>query len=1197
MKKLIILLFTLYTGILCAQTQNSLLWKISGNGLEKDSYLFGTMHVSERIAFHLDDVFYESLINSEYVALESNPEKWLDHSFESGELSRNFNVTSSGYNFYNRPFELKAPKLREMSRFLAQEHRLLNGILYRTNPIKQDFQEETYLDMFIFQTGNKFGKIVTGLEDIQRSSDLVKKATKGRVRKESPDLWLQKLMKEKNLESLMSDSYRDRNISLLDSLNKGMYNDRYMENMLYIRNEDMAKGIDSLAQLGSTFSAVGAAHLGGEKGVIQKLIDRGYTVTPLFSEKTEKGKQIKKQIEEKEAEIEYKRRTSSDGFFAVNSTSKLYEIGANEFTVYISPNIQNGAYHTIARINRLNNFGGDINSLQKIDQILFENIPGTIISKKEIMKGGFKGLDIINKTKIGDNQRYQIFLTPLEVIIFKMGGKRDYVLTSGNQFFDSIEFLKTSNEHVLVSSKYKGFQISMPQSHTINNYDKQGNRFIQATDVEGNYYFLKEVVLNDTEYLEEDDFELKRIHDRFYKNRKLEFGEGAFSGSGKNRAYISKSKKSDNDQYVHLKTMIRGGFYYLIGKVETESSTPKVYFDSFQWTPLQYNPNDFEIRKDTSLLYSVNTIVKPKYGYVRKEKDRKEYESYSKKATFQTNTNEEIEVTLEKFHDWKYFVNIDSLWRYEMEEFNKLDLKSLDIETYKLLNSILNTEDFRIENKKAEKDKFGNESLSFYLRDSLSDRAIKVKKVYTQGKVYTLKTLIDKRFEESQFVKEFYKTFQPEIASKDPVNLFENKVHLFVDAMKKGDSIIFKSFTEINFEKEHEQLLIDLFQNQSIPKNQEPIKAYILRELGSIESEKVDQFLEEVYTESFNNPINQLTIFNTVAEKQDKASYQKLLKLLETDVPITNSQSDINSIFQTINDSLVLAKDLYPDLLKYTAIDSYKKPVYSLLAELLENDLIKPKVYRRYVDQMLTEARIEIKKQLSSTIENDKDYLSEIIADSDFSDGNDKSLLPVYVKLLTPYLDRKGVKPLLSKINLIDDVNVKTTYVAELAKAKERIPLKVVQDLVTENEGHYSLFKKLQKVNRLDVLPKAYRTKDSVYKSFILRGEKLSEKDSVTFLGKREFVYKKDIYEAHFFKVKQASKYEYGTAQLKLSYAVFKKEKRKIQTRSAYSDFNATIDETEPIENQLDLYVEKFLLRDRKRVNLSVGRNVGFGYY
>jgi hypothetical protein len=58
---------------------------------------------------------------------------------------------------------------------------------------------------------------------------------------------------------------------------------------------------------------------------------------------------------------------------------------------------------------------------------LYENIPGKIISKKSIEKNSYKGFDIVNRTRRGDLQRYNIFITPFEILIFKMSGNDDYV--------------------------------------------------------------------------------------------------------------------------------------------------------------------------------------------------------------------------------------------------------------------------------------------------------------------------------------------------------------------------------------------------------------------------------------------------------------------------------------------------------------------------------------------------------------------------------------------------------------------------------------------------------------------------------------------------------------------------------------------------------------------------------------------------
>src|SRR5687768_649373 len=66
----------------------SLFWEISGNGLKKPSYLFGTMHVSSKIAFNLSDSFYLAIKNSEVVALETNPETWQEdmNNFDMGSF-------------------------------------------------------------------------------------------------------------------------------------------------------------------------------------------------------------------------------------------------------------------------------------------------------------------------------------------------------------------------------------------------------------------------------------------------------------------------------------------------------------------------------------------------------------------------------------------------------------------------------------------------------------------------------------------------------------------------------------------------------------------------------------------------------------------------------------------------------------------------------------------------------------------------------------------------------------------------------------------------------------------------------------------------------------------------------------------------------------------------------------------------------
>src|SRR5687768_10381951 len=68
----------------------SLLWEITGNGLKKPSYLFGTMHVSSKLAFHLPDSFYHAIRSVDAVALELNPDVWQGEMVRLDQLQVNY---------------------------------------------------------------------------------------------------------------------------------------------------------------------------------------------------------------------------------------------------------------------------------------------------------------------------------------------------------------------------------------------------------------------------------------------------------------------------------------------------------------------------------------------------------------------------------------------------------------------------------------------------------------------------------------------------------------------------------------------------------------------------------------------------------------------------------------------------------------------------------------------------------------------------------------------------------------------------------------------------------------------------------------------------------------------------------------------------------------------------------------------------
>ena len=87
-----------------------LLWEITGNGIVEPSYLYGTMHVSNKLAFNVSDSFYLCLNNVKGIALESSPDTWMDEYRDMGAFSGNGG--NYGDDFYRKAFKIESPKLR-----------------------------------------------------------------------------------------------------------------------------------------------------------------------------------------------------------------------------------------------------------------------------------------------------------------------------------------------------------------------------------------------------------------------------------------------------------------------------------------------------------------------------------------------------------------------------------------------------------------------------------------------------------------------------------------------------------------------------------------------------------------------------------------------------------------------------------------------------------------------------------------------------------------------------------------------------------------------------------------------------------------------------------------------------------------------------------------------------------------------------
>ncbi|MEO5948726.1 MAG: TraB/GumN family protein, partial [Chitinophagaceae bacterium] len=441
MKRIISLLF-LSSAFFCTNAQltikdkkyPSLLWEITGKGLKQPSYLIGTMHVSSKLAFNLPDSFYVALRKAEVVALETNPETWQED-MNKYDLtgSKGYNSSSRSNAYTTMPDDyLTISTIKFFDYYNKIEQSLysnpstINSLLYRSYGNEtSDFEEDTYLDMYIFQCGKKWGKKVTGVEDYGVSMKLMAEAYKDAAKDKNKKDRSYSDMAEEYSADKIQEAYRSGNLDQLDSINKyNSVSDAFDEKFLYERNYIQANSIDSIINSGSVlFVGVGAAHLPGDRGVIEILRSKGYKLRPV--KMGERASSEKDRVDKIRVPVTFRKESSKDGFVSVEIPGTFYKMADEDaLDQWQYADMANGSYYMYTRI-MTNAWMWNHNEdevYKKLDSLLYENVPGKIISKTTIIKNGYKGIDVTSRTRRGDLQRYNMFITPFEIIFFKMSG-------------------------------------------------------------------------------------------------------------------------------------------------------------------------------------------------------------------------------------------------------------------------------------------------------------------------------------------------------------------------------------------------------------------------------------------------------------------------------------------------------------------------------------------------------------------------------------------------------------------------------------------------------------------------------------------------------------------------------------------------------------------------------------------------------
>lgn len=259
-KTALIFVFAIGTFSVSAQLvdeNHQLLWEISGNGLEKNSYLYGNYHTNDRRVFNLADSVYYALNNTDGVSLEIDA------------------FSDFGDDFY---WDTRYGDVR----FKYDK----NGVPY-TNSNKATstrYGDEDgmpqFLDAYFHQYCLNAGKVLCPLETVEFQHSI------GSSRSYSTPnsfRWARSLFsKEELLNLYLKGDIYELDKFMRSSLGGG---DGYYKELITDRNKGMVAVMDSLMQQEglSLFTAVGAGHLASSTGMINLLRNKGYTLRKVMS--------------------------------------------------------------------------------------------------------------------------------------------------------------------------------------------------------------------------------------------------------------------------------------------------------------------------------------------------------------------------------------------------------------------------------------------------------------------------------------------------------------------------------------------------------------------------------------------------------------------------------------------------------------------------------------------------------------------------------------------------------------------------------------------------------------------------------------------------------------------------------------------------------------------------------------------------
>ena len=277
---------TAYSPEQIVPSEKSLLWKISGNGLKKTSYLLGTIHLIPKDKFELSEATYDALAEARRVTFEIDMKEMTNLSAQFSLLTKAFMnggktlkdlLPAEDYAFVKQKLDARGMPATMLERMKP----MFLSTMFASDEESPSVNTAnmTSVEMELYRQVKRRKIESAGLETASYQMaifDSIPYETQAKMLVET-------LRNTENSSQEFDDMirmYLDQDINAMEAMMGGDESGigNYQDILLRNRNRNWIPVMGRMMREKPTLFAVGAGHLGGKSGVIALLRQEGYRV-------------------------------------------------------------------------------------------------------------------------------------------------------------------------------------------------------------------------------------------------------------------------------------------------------------------------------------------------------------------------------------------------------------------------------------------------------------------------------------------------------------------------------------------------------------------------------------------------------------------------------------------------------------------------------------------------------------------------------------------------------------------------------------------------------------------------------------------------------------------------------------------------------------------------------------------------------